>query len=207
MQQFRSKGPSKANASALTHSLFKGLTQIHVHKFTKINRSLFDGEKLKSVFLFFFQLVSNAGDSSATMKPLSTPGSLASYESISSASTPPNNNPSYGYQSYAKPPNPPNAYIPLGAPELNQMDFLSLTESVACSTEDDWDEQPGFRAASYRGGGARRYQRERGRGRGGHDTGRGVTRRRGYGGGGESGTAFNYQFYASNRGRGRERGY
>ncbi|XP_074518247.1 OTU domain-containing protein 4 [Halichoeres trimaculatus] len=139
-------------------------------------------------------LVPNPGDSSTTMKPLSTPGSLASYETISTASTPPNNNLSYGYRSYAKPQNPANTGY-----ELNQMDYLmpmSMTESVGCSTEDDWDEQSGFRR------GPRRYPR--GRGRGSYDPGRGMTRRRH--GGAESGTGFSVQFYSSNRGRGRERG-
>ncbi|XP_060887641.1 OTU domain-containing protein 4 [Labrus mixtus] len=163
-------------------------------------------------------LASNPGDvpvSMTTMKPSSTPGHPVPYEFFSATATPTNNNnnssPSYGYRNYPKPLNPTNnAYVPLGAPEHGQVDYLANVtmaegSSVGCSTEDDWDEQAGFKQMNYRG--PRRYQRGGGggRGRGSHDPGRGANRRR-YGP--DGGAGFGYvQFNSSHRGRGRERGY
>nr|XP_029137877.1 OTU domain-containing protein 4-like [Labrus bergylta] len=162
-------------------------------------------------------LASNPGDvpvSMTTMKPSSTPGHPVPYEFFTATATPTNNNnssPSYGYRNYPKPLNPTNnVYVPLGAPEHGQVDYLANVamaegSSVGCSTEDDWDEQAGFKQMNYRG--QRRYQRGGGggRGRGSHDPGRGANRRR-YGADGGAGFGF-VQFNSSHRGRGRERGY
>ncbi|XP_070786275.1 OTU domain-containing protein 4 [Enoplosus armatus] len=158
-------------------------------------------------------LVSNHGVkevpvSMTTMKPTTTPGSPSPYDIISK-STGDNNPPRVPYRTHR---NTTNAYVPLGAAEPGQVGYLATVAmadpllSVACSTEDDWEEQMGYKPPTMNHRGSRRHYRGGGgRGRGGHDPGRGQHRRRQ---GGEPGPGFNYvQFNSSHRGRGRERGY
>ncbi|XP_074480416.1 OTU domain-containing protein 4 [Sebastes fasciatus] len=143
-----------------------------------------------------------------TMNPGGSPGSPLAYDITSKTPVPGDNSPSRGYRGRRKPPHPTNnTYVPLGPAELpGYLATAAMAESlsVGCSTEDDWDEaSAGFKPTTLNYRGPRRNYR--GRGRVGHDPGRGANRRRQ---GGEAGASFNYvQFSSSHRGRGRERGY
>nr|XP_046236948.1 OTU domain-containing protein 4 [Scatophagus argus]XP_046236949.1 OTU domain-containing protein 4 [Scatophagus argus] len=143
-----------------------------------------------------------------TMKTSSTPGSPLSYNFISRTIVPGDNSSSRGYRGNHKLLNPTGAYVSPGPLEPSQVGYHGPTmaehPSIGCNTEDDWEEQTGFKPTSLNHRGPRRSHRG-GRGRGGHDPGRGTQRRR-YGG--EAGVGFSYsQFNPSYRGRGRERGY
>ncbi|KAE8279409.1 OTU domain-containing protein 4 [Larimichthys crocea] len=154
--------------------------------------------------------------SMTTVKTSSTPASPSPYDIISKTTIPSDNNPSRGHRGHQKPHHhPTNTYVPLGASETSQVSYLTtfgMAEglSVGCSTEDDWEEQAGFKPTTlthrgtkrnYRGGGGGGG----GRGSRGHDPGRGSHRRRYEG---EPGAGFRYvQYSSSHRGRGRERGY
>lgn len=137
--------------------------------------------------------VGDASVSKATMKSGSIPGSPSIY------------------QCPQKLFNPTNQYVPPGAPDPSPLGYpatVAMAESVACSTEDDFEGE-GFtmnisgQRRSYRGRGGR------GRGgydsrRGGYDSTRGAPRRRYV----DMGAGPSYiQFSPSYRGRGRERGY
>uniref|UniRef100_UPI0037E9478D OTU domain-containing protein 4 n=1 Tax=Semicossyphus pulcher TaxID=241346 RepID=UPI0037E9478D len=148
------------------------------------------------------QMLVSTGDvpvSMTTMKPTSTTCSPALYD-ISETTASSNSNPSHGHRVYQSLLN--RTYVPLGAPEHSQVDY-ALT-SVGCSTEDNCEEQMGFKPATVNYRGQRRCQRRggRGRGRGSHDPERGVNRRRDERGAG-SGSGY-VQFNSSHRGRGRE---
>ncbi|XP_027143343.1 OTU domain-containing protein 4 [Larimichthys crocea] len=156
--------------------------------------------------------------SMTTVKTSSTPASPSPYDIISKTTIPSDNNPSRGHRGHQKPHHhPTNTYVPLGASETSQVSYLTtfgMAEglSVGCSTEDDWEEQAGFKPTTlthrgtkrnYRGGGG--GGGGGGRGSRGHDPGRGSHRRRYEG---EPGAGFRYvQYSSSHRGRGRERGY
>ncbi|XP_045921872.1 OTU domain-containing protein 4 isoform X2 [Micropterus dolomieu] len=155
--------------------------------------------------------IKDVSASMTSMKPGSTPGSPLPYDLISKTAVSGDANPSRGYRNHRKPMNPPNQYVPLGAPEPSQVSYLSpvgMAEpllSVGCSTEDDWEEPMGFKRPALNPRGMRRSHRGAGaggRGRGGYDQGRGANRRRH---GGEPGAGLNYVQF--NRGRGREREY
>ncbi|XP_073331084.1 OTU domain-containing protein 4 [Pagrus major] len=165
-------------------------------------------------------LVSNPGIkdvpvSMTTMKTSSTPGSPLSYDIISKTTFPSDNNPTRGYRGHQKL-LPSNKMVSLGAPEPGHAGYLSTAAmaeplSVGCSTEDDWDEQPGYKPPPQSHRGQRRNHRGGGggggggRGRGGNDPGRGPYRRRN---GADAGGGYGYvQYNSSYRGRGRERGY
>lgn len=167
-----------------------------------------------------FQLVPNPGVkdvpvSMTTMKTGSTPGSPIPYDIIPKTTFPGDNNPTRGYRGHQKL-LPPNKMVSLGALEPGQVSYLSSAAmaeplSVGCSTEDDWDEQPGYKPPPQSQRGQRRNPRGGGggggggRGRGGSDPGRASYRRR-YGG--DAGGGYGYiQYNSSHRGRGRERGY
>ncbi|XP_076581054.1 OTU domain-containing protein 4 [Chaetodon auriga] len=153
-------------------------------------------------------LVSNPGIkdvpvSMTTMKTGSTSGSPSPYDIMSKTTIPGDSIPSRGYRSHQK---LTNTY---GASESSQVGFLhagAMAEplSVGCSTEDDWEEQMGFKPTTLSHRGPRRSHRGGGRGRGGHDPGRGANRRRH---GGEPGAGLYVQYNSSYRGRGREREY
>ncbi|XP_070848987.1 OTU domain-containing protein 4 [Chaetodon trifascialis] len=159
-------------------------------------------------------LVSNPGIkdvpvSMTTMKTSSTSGSPSPYDIISKTTIPGDGIPSRSYRGHQK---LTNTYISRGPPESSQVGFLhagGMAEplSVSCSTEDDWEEQMGFKPTTLNHRGQRRSHRGGGggRGRGGHDPGRGANRRRH---GGEPGVGLSYvQYNSSYRGRGREREY
>ncbi|XP_024143907.1 trithorax group protein osa [Oryzias melastigma] len=104
-------------------------------------------------------------------------------------------------------------YHPLGGAEPGQQGYpvtVTMTEplSVACSTEDSWEEE-GLRPGPGMGPGAgmgpsRSYRGPGGRGRRGHDAGRGGPRRRYT----DMEVRQSYvQYNSSFKGRGRERGY
>ncbi|KAM8747425.1 OTU domain-containing protein 4 isoform 1-T1 [Acanthopagrus schlegelii] len=150
--------------------------------------------------------------SMTTMKTGSTPGSPIPYDIIPKTTFPGDNNPTRGYRGPQKL-LPPNKMVSLGALEPGQVSYLSSAAmaeplSVGCSTEDDWDEQPGYKPPPQSQRGQRRNPRGGGgggRGRGGSDPGRASYRRR-YGG--DAGGGYGYiQYNSSHRGRGRERGY
>ncbi|XP_068612145.1 OTU domain-containing protein 4 [Brachionichthys hirsutus] len=154
-------------------------------------------------------LVSNPGVkdvpvSMTTMKPSGIPGSPSSYDFVSKAAASVEVA-AHGYHGHHN----PNAYASRGgAPEPSQGGSLSnMAESlsVGCSTEEDWEEQTGFKPATFNPRGARRIYRAAARGRGSYDPGRGAHRRR-YAG--DMGAGYNFvQYNSSYRGRGRERGY
>ncbi|XP_068163687.1 OTU domain-containing protein 4 [Antennarius striatus] len=150
-------------------------------------------------------LVSNPGVKDApvsmtTMKPSSIPGSLSSYDITKTAT----DGSAHGYHGHQN----LTPYTPPGAPEPGQGDSPSNVAeclSVGCSTEDDWDEQAGFKPTTLNPRGSRRIYRGASRGRSSYDPGRGAYRRR-YAG--DMGTGYSYiQYSSSYRGRGHERGY
>lgn len=156
------------------------------------------------------QLVSNSGVkdvpiSRTTMNPNSTPGSPLSYDIISKTTALADNNPSQGYRGHQKLLSPSSTYP--SPPETGQVSYLAVMAepmSVGCSTEDAFEEKD-FKLAPLHYRGSRRGYRGGGRWRGSHDSGRGANRRRP---GGDVGVGMNFfQFNASPRGRGRERGY
>ncbi|XP_072231976.1 OTU domain-containing protein 4 [Leuresthes tenuis] len=128
----------------------------------------------------------------ATMKPGSSPGSPSSY------------------RGHRKQFNSTKPYVPLG-PEASHVGYpppftMGEPMSVACSTEDDFEEMEGFRQPAMNHMGQRKSYRGRGgggRGRGGHDAGRGAQRRRH----GDAGEGLNSVPFSSYRMRGRGRGY
>ncbi|KAK5848145.1 hypothetical protein PBY51_005785 [Eleginops maclovinus] len=131
-----------------------------------------------------------------------SPGSPSHYDIVSKATVSGDNGNLYrGNRSY---------YPMEPGPQVGAGGYLTPTAmveslSVGCSTEDSWKEVGGGfkpQTLSHRGRGR---QPRGGRGRGGHDSGRGGQRRRQAGVGG---AGFDYvQFSPSHRGRGREGGY
>ncbi|XP_034020327.1 OTU domain-containing protein 4 isoform X3 [Thalassophryne amazonica] len=106
------------------------------------------------------------------------------------------------YRGQRKLANPSKAFVPV-VTEGGQVGFMATDSlSVGCSTEDNWDESEGF-SSNQRG--SRKNSGRGGRGRGSfHRGSRGLYRGRQ----GDTGGGFGYvQFNATQRGRGRERGY